>query len=154
MPCPAGRRSFQDDPVLRLVMVEIIHVSPDRQREHGRHFQICYISNLYLEDLTILHMPSHSARELCESDSSRGADFVAINDREKLRCDMSEKRLIDVCDQEHITACFDLEKKEMRNDSAKVRKRDTSYHDVVPTKRYKTHVEWKSRLAGRDYLSF
>lgn len=80
---------------------------------------------------------------LCESDSSRGADFVAINDEEKLFCDMSEKRIIDICDEEHTTACFDLEKKEMRNVGAKVRKRDLLYHDVVPMKRYETHDEWE-----------
>ncbi|KAF2823854.1 hypothetical protein CC86DRAFT_408874 [Ophiobolus disseminans] len=114
-----------------------------QKREHGRHFKRNYISNPYPERLTISHIASHSARMLCESDASRGADFVAINDEEKLFCDMSEKRIIDVCDDEHTTACFDLEKKEMRDVGAKVRKRDSSYHDLVPMKRYETHDVWK-----------
>jgi hypothetical protein len=56
---------------------------------------------------------------------------------------MSKKQLFDVCDETHTRACFDMEKQEMRNVGAKIRKRDLSFGDVVPKKSYKTHSEWK-----------
>lgn len=100
-------------------------------------------SNPWPSHLTVSHLPAHSARVLCESETSKGADFVAINDNETLFCDMTRKRLVDVCDEEHKTACFDLEKKTMRDVGAKIWKRDSSYSDFVPEKRYETHDEWK-----------
>lgn len=57
---------------------------------HSRDLSKLHNSNPYPKHLTISHIPSHSARMLCESDTSRGADFVAINDYETLFCDMTE----------------------------------------------------------------
>jgi hypothetical protein len=69
---------------------------------------------------------------------------VAYNENEKLFCDMSLKQLFDVCDDETTKEnCFDMEKQGMRNVGAKIKKRDSSFGDVVPHKSYKTHSEWK-----------
>lgn len=88
-------------------------------------------------------MASHSARRLCESETSRGADFVALNDNEMLFCDMGQKRLVDVCDKTITRACFDLQTRRMRDIGANIWKRDLSYSDVVPEKSYETYAEWR-----------
>jgi hypothetical protein len=113
------------------------------KRYHSRDLSKRHNSNPYPKYLTISHIPSHSARMLCESDTSKGADFVAINDYETPFCYMTQKRLVDVCDDIHIRACFDLERKEMRDVGAQLQKRDMMYSDIVPTRRYETHEEWK-----------
>jgi len=51
--------------------------------------------------------PQHSARELCESATSYGPDFVSVP--EGLYCDMGTKELYDLCSEGERTRCFDLE---------------------------------------------
>ena len=115
------------------------------KRNHARDMQHSSnrTSNPFQLYLTVSHLSGHSARLLCESNTSRGADFVAIHENGMLFCDMTSKRLVDVCDEKHKTACFDLEKKEMRDAGANIRKRDLSYSEVVPEQKYETHDVWK-----------
>ena len=56
----------------------------------------------------------HSAKELCESDSSHGPDFVSVPER--LFCDMGTKTLWLFCEEdEDQKPCFDPETKELRS---------------------------------------
>ena len=55
----------------------------------------------------------HSAKELCESDTSHGPDFVSVP--EKLFCDMGTKTLWLFCeDDEDQKPCFDPDTKQLR----------------------------------------
>ncbi|KAK0649828.1 hypothetical protein B0T16DRAFT_457202 [Cercophora newfieldiana] len=64
------------------------------------------------KDLIILdHNPNHSARELCESLTSRGPDFASYV--ESLFCRMSDKTLWPFCDNNTRTQCFSIESKQI-----------------------------------------
>ena len=63
--------------------------------------------------LVISKDPQHSAKELCESDSSHGPHFVSVP--EKLFCDMGTKTLWLFCeDDEEQKLCFEPETKQLR----------------------------------------
>ncbi|KAF2002762.1 hypothetical protein P154DRAFT_430503 [Amniculicola lignicola CBS 123094] len=120
-----------------------------KAKRHPRDFQEGELpkSNNKPDALTVSHLPGHSARELCESVTSLGPDFVVDNGEEKLFCDMTKKQIFDVCDEQIATHCFDTEAGLMRSVGQKLkhRKRDLSYGDVVPMKQYNvTHV-WDPR---------
>ncbi|KAF2871057.1 hypothetical protein BDV95DRAFT_494990 [Massariosphaeria phaeospora] len=115
----------------------------NKKRNHPRDFAELPNSNPYPDHITVSHMEGHSARELCESLTSRGADFIAINGKEKLFCDMAKKQLFDVCDAEVTTACFDYETMAFRDVGAKIRKRDLSYGDTIPERSYMTNEVWR-----------
>ncbi|KAL8865488.1 MAG: hypothetical protein Q9174_006859 [Haloplaca sp. 1 TL-2023] len=101
----------------------------------------------------------HSAKELCEHDTSAGPDFVSM--KEGLFCDMSEKKLWPLCDgvggkegqgngdiqaisdnnekREEPAAsvsCFDTKTKTMRG--AGPHRRDES----IPVKQYENAEMW------------
>ena len=60
-------------------------------------------------------MKDHSARELCEMDSSWGPDFHSVP--EGLHCDMCSRELLGLCGLDGLSdgdsgeECFDLEKR-------------------------------------------
>lgn len=85
--------------------------------------------------------PSHSARELCESATSWGPDFVSL--KEKLYCDMDTKTLWPCCGGDVRTACFDVEANAMRKDasSPSVRRRALAGRRI-PRKTYGKVQEW------------
>ncbi|KAL9123834.1 MAG: hypothetical protein Q9217_006776 [Psora testacea] len=56
--------------------------------------------------------PNHSAKELCNSPSSWGYDFVSV--AEQLFCDMSERQLWPVCGVKKRAGCFDRETSTMK----------------------------------------
>ncbi|KAF2183549.1 hypothetical protein K469DRAFT_582486 [Zopfia rhizophila CBS 207.26] len=114
-----------------------------KKRNHPRDFTELPNSNPFPDHVTVSHMDAHSARDLCESLTSRGGDFAAVHGKEKLFCDMTKKQLFDVCDEDITTACFDHEKRSFRDVGAKIRKRDLSFGDTIPEKNYKTNEVWK-----------
>lgn len=120
-----------------------------KTKRHPRDFQDGELpkSNNKPDVLTVSHLPGHSARELCESVTSLGPDFLVDNGEEKLFCDMTKKQLFDVCDEHIKTHCFDMETGFMRNVGQKLkhRKRDLSYGDVVPMKQYNVTDVWNAR---------
>ncbi|KAI0410605.1 hypothetical protein F5X98DRAFT_368690 [Xylaria grammica] len=62
--------------------------------------------------LIVTPYAEHSARELCESDTSRGPDTVSLDER--LFCDMETKSLFPLCEDGGFnTFCFDLENKRL-----------------------------------------
>lgn len=60
------------------------------------------------QELVISDTASHSAKALCESETSMGPDFVHTG--EKLFCDMGSKILYDFCSASSTTTCYDADK--------------------------------------------
>ena len=83
--------------------------------------------------------PNHSARELCDSPSSFGEDFVSLD--EGLFCDMSEKRIWPLCGELKVAGCFDKESSTMRA-GAGLRGRDLDTGAYPPSKEYGKTVVW------------
>lgn len=81
----------------------------------------------------------HSAKELCESETSWGYDFVSST--ENLFCDMSEKKLWPVCTEKVTSACFDPNTSTMRPGKG-LRGRDVVSGQVPPKKTYTKTVQW------------
>jgi hypothetical protein len=121
-----------------------------KAKRHPRDFHEDELpkSNNKPDVLTVSHLPGHSVRELCESVTSLGPDFLIDNGEEKLFCDMTKKQLFDVCDEQITTHCFDTKIGFMRNVGQKLnhRKRDLSYGDVVLMKQYNVTNVWGSRM--------
>ncbi|KAH9207294.1 hypothetical protein DL95DRAFT_234348, partial [Leptodontidium sp. 2 PMI_412] len=61
--------------------------------------------------LIVSSMATHSAKELCESGTSVGPDFVSTTER--VFCDMSEKEWWYLCSPDVLTGCFDLKTEKM-----------------------------------------
>ncbi|KAF2834766.1 hypothetical protein M501DRAFT_963863 [Patellaria atrata CBS 101060] len=83
--------------------------------------------------------PSQSARELCDSPTSFGPDFVSY--AEGVFCDMLTKELWPLCSEQHRAACFDTNTKTMRPGMG-IRGRDGSSGREVPEKSYDRTDEW------------
>ncbi|KAL8781517.1 MAG: hypothetical protein Q9213_005966 [Squamulea squamosa] len=83
--------------------------------------------------------PNHSARDLCESETSRGYDFVSST--EHLFCDMSAKKTWPVCDDTTTSACFNLTSSTMAPGKG-LRGRDSRSGLVPPAKHYAKTVHW------------
>lgn len=83
-------------------------------------------------ELVVNSRPYQSAVKLCNSPTSRGSDFVSVD--EGLFCDMETKTLHPLCSADNRIGCFDLEADKMqlrRRDGVKMRSRSPS------TKQYK-----------------
>lgn len=80
--------------------------------------------------------PNHSAKELCESETSRGFDFVSST--ENLFCDMEPKRLWPVCNETTTCACFDMVSGTMRPGKG-LRGRGSRSGQIPPAKKM---VHW------------
>ncbi|KAL8927833.1 MAG: hypothetical protein Q9172_001206 [Xanthocarpia lactea] len=83
--------------------------------------------------------PNHSAKELCESETSRGFDFVSST--ENLFCDMESKKLWPVCDTTTTSACFDMISSTMKPGKG-LRGRDSRSGQIPPAKQYAKTVHW------------
>ncbi|KAL9101493.1 MAG: hypothetical protein Q9163_003241 [Psora crenata] len=83
--------------------------------------------------------PNHSARELCDSQTSWGYDFASSTER--LFCDMRVKRLWPVCNVNQTSACFDQQTSTMRPAKGP-RGRDTVSGQVPPQKSYGKTSHW------------
>lgn len=74
--------------------------NPAKKRKQRRQ-----VNQAYQNQLVVSNIDSHSAQELCESDTSSGPDFVSTS--EGLFCDMSEKQLWPLCSGVVTASCFD-----------------------------------------------
>ncbi|KAK8006659.1 hypothetical protein PG991_012956 [Apiospora marii] len=81
---------------------------------------------------------AHSARELCESGSSLGPDFVSFH--ENLFCDMSEKELWPLCSAKVTSGCFDAKTNTMV--AKHVSRRDEVTGRAIPVKEYQDVATW------------
>ncbi|KAF1949403.1 hypothetical protein CC80DRAFT_581401 [Byssothecium circinans] len=80
----------------------------------------------------------HSAKELCESDTSLGPDFVSFH--EGLFCDMSEKQLWPLCGSGVESGCFNTTDHTMISKSKS--RRDESTGRLIPEKEYVDLQSW------------
>jgi len=81
----------------------------------------------------------HSAKELCDSGSSWGHDFVSST--ENLFCDMEPKQLWPVCSTSTTSACFDTKISKMRPAKG-LRGRDSNSGEIPPEKNYAKTIHW------------
>jgi hypothetical protein len=65
------------------------------------------IGHMCTHRLTISEFDDHSAKTVCQSDSSSGPDFISTVER--LFCDMCDRQIWRLCDHEEDHECFDLE---------------------------------------------
>ena len=93
--------------------------------------------------LVISSIKTHSAKELCESQTSMGPDFVSTV--EGLFCDMEVKEWWNLCSTNLTTGCFDLSSQTMKGNVAgntTVKARDGASGRVIPNKEYLTSTKW------------
>lgn len=88
---------------------------------------------------TLIKSPleEHSAKELCESGTSKGPDFVS--ESEGIFCDMDKKHTWPLCSNTVQVACFDVAKNQMRP-AAKGRRWIDGRQ--IPQKSYDNEVKW------------
>lgn len=91
--------------------------------------------------LVVSAMDGHSAKELCQSENSLGADFVSTT--EGVYCDMTTKEQWFLCSDKITTGCFDLNTKTIRGSTPGLHTRDEATGRVIPEKSYKTVDHWK-----------
>jgi len=91
-----------------------------------------------LGHVVISEYKAHSATELCESSTSRGPSFVAIE--EGMYCDMSTKKPHPVCAQGVTTACFDTDNNRLLSQPRRRHARDLETRDIH--KQYITSETW------------
>jgi hypothetical protein len=134
----------------------LYHWNVDKKRELANHTQISDVvakpwapepdqaktkrslsmkrSAVMSSQLIVSKDVQHSAKELCESDTSHGPDFVS--EPERLFCDMGTKTLWLLCESdEDQKPCFDPEAKQLR--SVGIVGRD------VESFEYTTVTEWE-----------
>ncbi|TGO11277.1 hypothetical protein BTUL_0113g00070 [Botrytis tulipae] len=97
-------------------------------------------SHSFVGRLITSNHTSHSANELCASDTSVGPDFVSY--QERVYCDMENKQAYPLCLSDHsnsttVEVCFDIEIK-ILVDHKPIDARDKS----LPNKEYHTIEDW------------
>ncbi len=110
-----------------------MHLHPEIKRGHARNFKrtaVQGVKNMMLGTLVVSHFPQHSAKDMCESPTSLGPDFVSLE--ENLFCDIETAKLRPLCDQSHTSNCFDVNTQSLRVDGP-------SKRDNVSVKIYTTH---------------
>ena len=83
--------------------------------------------------------PNHSAKELCDNDSSAGPDFVSLD--EQLFCDMETRKTWLLCSATKTDGCFDHAASTMRAGKG-LRGRDSTTGMYPPKKSYDKTVHW------------
>jgi hypothetical protein len=81
----------------------------------------------------------HSAKQLCESNTSWGPDFISL--AEGLYCDMDQKKTWPTCNDMKQRACFDVTVDRMRLGTANNR-RDLTTGRIIPRKVYSNVENW------------
>ena len=97
------------------------------------------IARLFDSKLIVSHSNSHSAKELCESPSSKGPDFVSV--KEQSYCDMSQRKIWPLCDAKKTSNCFDQATYQFK--SLAVKGRDVNAQSAPPQKSYTKVETWQ-----------
>jgi len=93
--------------------------------------------------VVISHLRGHSAKEVCESPTSFGPDFVAIREGPAgIYCDMCEHKWYHICRHRHQTRCWDSETTKLRMPHRRKREEGVLYPE---DKVYKRVMRWKDR---------
>jgi hypothetical protein len=90
------------------------------------------------EHLIVTDHPGDSAREVCESTSSYGFDIISTS--EGLFCDMQNKQLYQICDQDLADNCFNLDTKTLIPKTALTAR--GGYQNIA-VRNYTTFAHWK-----------
>lgn len=78
-----------------------------RAQRHARRELLRSKRDHCVDRLVISYHHEHSAQEVCEMSTSWGPDFVSM--AEGLYCDMCEREIWKICDEETSSNCFDLQ---------------------------------------------
>ncbi|TQN68365.1 hypothetical protein CSHISOI_07083 [Colletotrichum shisoi] len=97
-------------------------------------------SNMNPEHLVLTELPGQTAREVCEDTRSVGYDIVSFVDMKY--CDLSERRLYDLCSDATATNCFDANSTSFVGNDALL-PRDESSAAGGPKKAYRSRDFWK-----------
>lgn len=88
--------------------------------------------------LVISAYQQHSAREVCESSTSVGPDFVSLS--ENTYCDMTTRTVWDVCNGNSTLCCFDTQATQMR--SCGMRTSGSATRTGISSKTYSITHKW------------
>ncbi|GKT59960.1 hypothetical protein ColTof4_00102 [Colletotrichum tofieldiae] len=97
-------------------------------------------SNVDPEHLVLTELPGQTAREICEDPNSVGYDIVSFVDMKY--CDLSERKLYDLCNSVITTNCFDANSTSFVGNDARLA-RDESSVAGGPKKAYTSRDLWK-----------
>ncbi|KZL84461.1 hypothetical protein CI238_03572 [Colletotrichum incanum] len=97
-------------------------------------------TNIDISHLVITRVEAHKASLVCNSTSSYGYDVVSL--REKTYCDMTVKRLYNLCDDIYTTNCFDMERRVLVGYGG-INARGEVSAIGVPRKRYESSDHWE-----------
>lgn len=114
-----------------------------RDVQPSRHFRRDNGNNMPGR-LIISNIDTHSAKELCESHTSMGPDFVSTV--EGVFCDMEVKEWWYLCSATLTTGCFDLSSQTMKGKAPRnttVEARDEQTGRVIPNKAYVALTQWE-----------
>ncbi|KAF4873658.1 hypothetical protein CGCSCA1_v007258 [Colletotrichum siamense] len=92
-------------------------------------------ANMDLERIVVTEIPGQTATEICEHPNSVGYDIASYVDMKY--CDISEKKLYDLCSGTITTNCFD------GNSTTFIGVINARGEDSAPAKAYKTRSDWK-----------
>lgn len=90
-------------------------------------------------EVIVSQADDHSARELCQSHTSAGPDFVHV--KEGWYCDMCAHELWPVCSDKVLSGCFDMATHKMRP-GAGLHGRELGSGRVVPDKSFDKVTKW------------
>lgn len=107
---PTGTKLGVADGASALEPGSITELAPSKRRLKRQSYQPMH------DQLVVSNITWHSAKELCESETSAGPDFVSTV--EGLFCSMSDKVLWPLCSNSVRDHCFDLDKRSMRWDES------------------------------------
>jgi hypothetical protein len=103
--------------------------------------------------LVISDFETHSAKEVCESDTSVGFDFISTV--EGVFCDMDTKEWWYLCSANITTWCFDKKSQTMVGnapDEQSDRVHDKATGRILPSKVYNMWVNWNPGKSKRSVL--
>ncbi|KAL0942878.1 uncharacterized protein CTRU02_200764 [Colletotrichum truncatum] len=92
-------------------------------------------SNMDTERIIVTEIPGQTAREICEDPNSAGYDIASYVDMKY--CDLSERKLYDLCSGTITSNCFDA------NSTAFVGVINARGENSAPLKEYKERSHWK-----------
>ncbi|KAK2002764.1 hypothetical protein LX36DRAFT_727715 [Colletotrichum falcatum] len=97
-------------------------------------------TNADTSHLVITRAEGHEASLVCNSTTSYGYDVVSL--REKAYCDMTVKRLYNLCDNIYKSNCFDVDRKVLVGHGG-INARGEVSAVGVPVKRYESADHWE-----------
>jgi hypothetical protein len=127
-------------------------VGADFDREttvNGTSAELKANGNIFAGQLNKSNSPWHSAQEVCDSETSRGADFLVKNEKERIFCDMDAHRAWPLCTEDSTqnggvpitNNCFDDKNNRMIG-GVKNSRRDDVTGDRIVHKRYVKVNTW------------